>query len=361
MSDENKQANPFAPYNENVSGPYVEPVEEPVEELIEEPVEEPIVEPVVEPIEEPVEEPIEEVVEEEIESTEPVVEPEDIIIDEWDTTPVIEAETNTEVDYTALGTELGFEVTSKESLVTKVKELSEQASIDPLARVPEQLKKAIDLAQKGGDYLRFLGVTDVDYSKIDDRTLLENDLAQHFQDETGVVDKEALQDYMESIDEVDLGIRAKQLKSQLIYAQAQESDKLQMEASQRQAVAEQDLKRVIKSVDEIRGFKLNPNHKKMLFDGISSGDMIAEMFYGKDGQLDFDKAVKIYFDYKYGDKANTVLRQRANTAAKKQVLKELGNVNVEVGADGLPDVTPKVRTSQDDLRDHLTSGAAMNR
>jgi hypothetical protein len=280
--------------------------------------------------------------------------PEVNVFDDWDVVDDSEEPTVVAEDVTILN-ELGFEGLTVEQAKAKIKELSDgPAPEDPFAGLPENLKQAITLAKKDGDWLQLLGVNSVDYNTIDDNVLLQNSLAPYFTDaETGVLDKDGLIDHLEDMSEVDKRIRARQLKDDLIYKQNIESQRIEAEAAKARATADIELKKALDSTSEIKSYKLSSAHKKELYEGISSGKMIQEMFFDKNGAMDYNKVIDSYFNHLYGKKADSFMRQRLASSAKKDLLKKLGNVEVEPKPSGLPEVAPEGYDPQAALAKHL--------
>ena len=375
MSEESK-VSPFEQALIDNAG-FEEPVVEP--EVTEPAVAEPVVEPVVEPAaaEPTTEEPTVETPEEPsstepdsttVDDSTPPAEPEisepevgTESLDNWDDDGEPETEpADKDVDSIRILKDFGFEGLTVDQAKEKINKLRETTNVDPFADLPDNLKQAIQIAKDNGDYLEYLGVTSVNYDNVDARILFENNMASYFVDKDGEFDKEGFKDYIDGLDEKEIEIKGKQLKQELIARQQEQTRRLEADAGQRRVQAEKDLKIVLDSVDSIRGFKLKPSHKKIIFDNITSGDMINEMFYDKTGNMDFDKVVKIYFDYKWGDRATKFLQQRMETSAKKELLKELGNVNVTTPPPILPGAVPEKKTAQDLMAEHLTKGGFGN-
>lgn len=289
--------------------------------------------------------------------TEPSEEGTETVFDDWDVTETPEAEVPEEavnVDSSVVLKDLGLEGLTVDEAKNRIQQLKDAEGVDPLSNLPENLKQAIKLAQNDGDWLQFLGVNAVDYNSIDDSVLLANSLAPYFTDAEGKIDKEGLEDYMEGMTEVDKQIRARQMKDELIAKQAAQSKQFEVEATQRRVEADRDLKAALDATEEIRGLKLKPNHKKKIYDGISTGDMIKEMFFDKQGKMDFNKVIDHYFNHLYGKQADTYLRQRITSSTKKDMLDKLGNVQVQPKPSDMANAAPEEYNSQKALANHLT-------
>lgn len=353
----------------NVEDPFIQaanrqvaknaPVEEP--EVVEEVVEETIVPETVEPTETPISEEVDTttVPTEEDEVT-PAAEPteeeaEDVdIFENWDELSSEEEDAPTtdpqRLDISSITDSLKDvfgedKIDSAQALVQKVRELHQEKSraADSLAGIPENLKKAIEIAQLDGDYLQYLGVTSVDYNSVDDTTLVQDKYARLLTDANGNVDVEKLAEIMEGMSDTQIELQGKELRNQYIANQRQFETQVAKEAQAAKLEADRELRKALEGLNEVRGFKLNATHKKNLYESISSGKIVQDLFYGDDGKMDYAKIAKIVFDYQNGDKINKVLTQRIKTSAKKEMIDKLSNKNVDTSRSepARPDTAPK--------------------
>jgi hypothetical protein len=270
------------------------------------------------------------------------------LFEDWDSvenTPEI-PEDAVNVDATSVLKDLGFDGLSVEQAQAKIQEMKDASVVDRFEGVPDNLKEAIELAKNDGDWLEFLGVTSVDYNNISDDVLLTNNLAHYFTNAEGVLDREGLEDYMDEMSDVDRQIRARQIRDQLVGQQQLRKQDLERQAEQRRAEADRQLRAALDKAEDIRGFKLTAANKKKIFEGISSGDMIREMFQDKAGNWDWGKVITNYFNHLYGSKADSYMKQRITSSTKKDFLKKLSNVEVEAKPSDLPEATPEQMTAQ---------------
>ena len=287
------------------------------------------------------------------------VQQEDDVISDWDITSE-EAESAAEFDYTSLATEAGFEAKNKDEFIKMVSEYKAKAeSPDPTSTLPENLKEAIKIAGEDGNYLEYLGVTSVDYDAYNSLALVKGHYEQIFTNVNGVVDTDMLEMKMDGMSDADIEIEGQTLRSQYKGMQTQKADAIKAEANRNRELADKALRKVLDDTKEIDGFKLSPTNKKQLYDDITSGDMIAEMFHGTDGKIDQLKVLTAYSRHKFGDKQRAYLRQKISTEATKKVLDKIGNKNINTKAGGLPNVTPeKAKTGQQALAAELKEHGA---
>ncbi len=275
-------------------------------------------------------------------------------IEDWDTS---DSDTDTvstddiKTDYSKLANELGITGGNENDIINGIKQLKDagKEATDVMANVPDSLVKAIEISKQGGDYMDYLGVSSVDYSNIDGSQLYETQLAGIFTSEDGTFDREGYDEYLDTLPDKEIEIRGMQLKRGLINEQKVEQARITQEADTRKVEAERELKQAIDGTEKIRDFVLTPTHKRDMYKAIASGDVISELFYNETGKMDYNKVIKIYFDHKYGAKADEYLKQRITTATKKTFLKDLSNSNIENNSETLTETTVKKSKSGLDL------------
>jgi hypothetical protein len=148
-------------------------------------------------------------------------------------------------------------------------------------------------------------------------------------------------------------MRGSEIKQNLTAQQDTFKVNVEREAQAARLEADTNLKAALDTMQERRGMKLNGTHKKKLYDSISSGQMVQDLFYGKDGKMDYNKVAKIVFDATYGDKVDNFLKQRITTSTKKELLDRLSNKQIEPKAGDLPNVSGKPKTAQAQFADSL--------
>ena len=321
-------------------------VEEVVEEIVEEVIEEEVANEVPDEVEEPIieSEPKEDDTTEAEESPKVDLLEEDSVISDWDV-PSEEAKDNTTFDFKSLANEVGFEAESKDDFVSKINEMKAKAETpDPMANVPDTLKKAIEIANQDGNYLEYLGVTSVNYDAVPNFDIVQGHYSQLFTKPDGSVDTDLLEMKMDGMTDADIEVEGQTLKSQYKGQQDARTAQIEAETARNREEADKSLRVALDSLKEVNGFKFNPTHKKRLYDGITSGNMIEEMFNGNDGKIDQNKVIKAYSNHLYGEQQSKYLRQQIATKAKKEVLDKLSNKQISPKT-GLPNVSPKKEKS----------------
>jgi hypothetical protein len=313
--------------------------ETPAEEVVQEEIvkEEEVAEEVLETTEEVVDEsePKEDDTTVEQEAVKDGAEQESDVISDWDT-PSEEATKSTEFDFTSLASEVGFEADSKEAFLRQIEEVKAKAETpDVIATLPETLQKAIEIASQDGNYLDFLKVTSVNYDAVANLDIVTAHFNQLFTNANGMVDADSVELNMDSLTDAQIEAKGMELKAQYKGQQDQRASAIEAETTQNRAEADKQLKSVLDGLTEHRGFKYSPSHKKQLYDGITTGNMIAEMFHGNDGKMDMTKVVNSYSDFKFGEQQNKYLRQQIETKATKKVLDRISNKSIETKS-GLP-------------------------
>lgn len=280
-------------------------------------------------------------------------------IDDWDDAPEADVTPEKTFDFSELGKALNDEtIKSQEDVISRMQELKtkvselEKIKDSALDDVPEDLKKAIELSKSGADYLNYLGISSVDYAQVDPVELFEYEVTQMFTDKDGNVNEEKLSEYLDNLPEVDKELRGRQIQKQYIAEQQSRKEQFAQEAQRKRAESDVQLQKVLSSTEAIAGFKLKPSHKKSLYEDITSGKMMKELFYGKDGKYDFQKVVETAFKAKNFDKIQNHLRQQVRSSTKKEILNDVTNSNVK-SPPQQPNAAPKTKSALDSYLESL--------
>ena len=273
-------------------------------------------------------------------------------LDGSDTEPTTTAKP--EYDFTELGKALQVEgVTSKDSLVAKWKELSQKTKEyeDKLASyssIPEPLRDAIELANKGGDYLEYLGISTIDYDAVDDRSLVEEELIELgiFNNADGSINEDALAEYVDGLSDKELKVRGAQVRNKFKQSQLAQRQEVRRKAEEQRQRAINDMRATLDKINNVGPFKLNQARKKELFDSFSSGQMLKELFQDEKGQFDYNKAVEVYYRVKYAPKIDKLIADSVKTKTIKEQANEIKNV--DLGANTRL-ARPEVAPAQDGL------------
>jgi hypothetical protein len=279
------------------------------------------------------------------------------VISDWDTTT---SSTATQVEaaaaapsvdpYLDLGKALGLEkVESKEALLTYLKDIKAKAEtpgVDTSKIKSPELLKAIELDQKGGNWKSYLQITDTDYTSVDPVELYENYVIDQLADASGQVDEEEVNKLLDSKTELEKKLLGKELQRQLSSAQAQRVAEVEREAALVRAQTDDALRSALKVTTDVNGFKVDDTHRRDLFEWVSSGRMMSDLFYGSDGKLDPAKTARNAFIMKYFDKIDSAMKQRIRNATLREIKEEVGNAQiVSPGAPANPN--PKVENGVD--------------
>jgi hypothetical protein len=234
--------------------------------------------------------------------------------------------------YIELGKALGLEKDqSKETVLQAINTLKaevEKSKLPDASQIPGELKKAIELAQKGGDYLEYLKVSTLDYSSADEIELYENYIIDSSADAEGKIDFDAVNDYLENMPKVEKELRAKEFKRQLINEQSRRVRDIEIAALREREKHDMELKAALSGFNEIDGFKIDDRHRREVFDWVSSGKIMKDLFYGPDGQLDANKIAKIAFRNKYFDKLDAYQKNKIRNSTKREIFADISNAQV---------------------------------
>lgn len=241
-------------------------------------------------------------------------------LDDWDDSKPSEPKP---VEVDPFFKEVGIEAQNWEEAKTKLKERLKE-------EYPDNLKKAIEVFKKGGDYLEVLKINSVDYSKIDPIQIYESHI------HSNAVNPEEAKAYLDGKSEVEKRIEGKRLQQQYInYQKQQESDlmqKLEAEATRKveaKKLADERLKSTLDKVEKIAGLTVKPHHKAEIFDAITTGRMQRELFFDqKSGDYDYNSMVETYFLKKNLPKIMDHLKKVTETTTKRTLLQEITNAEI---------------------------------
>lgn len=254
----------------------------------------------------------------------------DTLID-LDTPETPAASSTPEFDFSTLVKDLGIEAKTKEEFVAKYKEAISKE--DPLKGLPDNLKKAVDFAKQGGDFLQMLKISQIDYSQIDPITIYENNVYQQ------IKDREKAKEYLESLSHLAKEIEGQKLKNQ--YIQWQESQerimKQELEAKASQELTkklenERRLRDTVNKVDNIEGFRIKPAEKEQFVREVVDGTLSKELFFNERGEYDYEKMMKVRFLAKNFDAIKKHFSKQVETATKRAVIEPLTNAELQTGS-----------------------------
>jgi hypothetical protein len=235
-------------------------------------------------------------------------------------------------DFQSLIKDMGAEVKTKDELVLKFKELNKTPE-DPFKGLPDNLRKAVEFAKQGGDFLQLLKVSQVDYSQIDPVVLYENQIRQQ------ITDQAKAQEYLDSLSPLAKEVEGQRLKTQ--YIQWQESQEkslladLQNKATldlARKAENEQRLRETVNKVDSIEGFKVKSGEKEKFIKEVTDGSLTRELFMDDRGNFDYGKMFRVRFLAKHFDSIQKHYGERIKNATKREVVEGLTNAEVQISS-----------------------------
>lgn len=312
------------------------------------------------PVETPTPEPSPEVVNKVETKVEPPIQPKAEVVtteesEDWDPVSPAVPETRKEAtfDFQSFIKDVGFEdVKDEVEFKEWVKKLKEP-QVDAYEGLDERMKKAVELAKKGGDYLSFLKVSQIDYTKVDPVQLFEQSIRSE-----GAYTPEEVEELLNSYTPFQKKQLGLEKRNQYIQWQRQEEARIQseiaaVEASRAAAKlkAEKDLKETLNKVEKIAGLTLKSHHKQDIYDAITSGRMQKELFFDpKTGEYDNQSMIETYFLKKNKEKIINFYTNKAKNETLRNYHKEVSNANVAPSAEK---PTPETPTKSDPLMDFV--------
>lgn len=279
------------------------------------------------------------------------------VIDDWDSEPSSEPKEQPSVDiYSDLGKAVGLDkVKTKEDLINGIGELKEKLNAlnekqnSVFSDLPENLAKAVELAKNNGDYLTYLGLSTVDYEKIDPVDLYEAYVEDSLTDSAGNVDYEKVDEFLDSLSDTDKEIRGKQLKATYVSEQNQKKAYLEAQATEQKARKESAIREALDKLDAVNGFKVSPAHKQDIYQDLVS-DPLKD--YRKNGSLDYNKLARDRFIIKNYEKLDRFRQTQIKNATKREILDEITSPQiVRTGTVAAPEQTKKGYSLSDLLND----------
>lgn len=242
-----------------------------------------------------------------------------------------------------------------------IKELKSKPS--ELEGLPEPLKKAIDFAKQGADYLSYLKINSVDYGKLDPVQVYEQklfaDVKEMNPNATPEQLNEAFSDELSKTSQVVKYQQGKLIRDQYVAYQRQQEQEYEravqseMQAkAAKKAEADSKLIATVEGLSEIGGLKLKANHKQDMVEAIRTGRMQKELFFNEKGEYDYKNMAEVYFLKKNLDKILNHISKTTQTKAKKEVLDDLQNAQIKVSSEK-PEVKEEKRTAQEIYLDTL--------
>lgn len=242
-----------------------------------------------------------------------------------------EGEVKPQIDISALSETLGFSgVKSQDELVTKIKEL--QSGSNPALNtsgLPDHLVEAIQIARSNGDYLAYLGVTSVDYSKMDPEDLFEDQVEDLFYDDKGNFDEDGYYDYIDSLNEKEKKLRGRQIQKELIASQERSKEQLKQLAINRRNEELRVIQNELNSIKDLNGFQIKDHIKKEVFEDFATGKYKENLgIVTRTGGQDFKKSIETYMKAKYFDAFKQFLETKIKNSEKRSVHEELSNSSI---------------------------------
>lgn len=243
-------------------------------------------------------------------------------------------ETAPAFDLTSFFKEAGIEAKTKEEFVAKYKETISKQTEDPFKGLPDNLRKAVDFAKQGGDFLQMLKINQIDYSQIDPVVLYEQSVKSQIKDQAKA------KEYLDSMSPLAKEMEGERLKNQSIqWQQSQEAqilNDLQAKATQelvRKAENETRLRETVSKVDNIDGFKVKQGEKDKFIKEVLDGSLSKELFMDEKGNFDYNKMLKVRFLTKNFDAIKKHYGSKIATQTKREVIEGLTNSELQTSAE----------------------------
>jgi len=174
-------------------------------------------------------------------------------------------------DFSEIAKALGKEdIKSKEDVVKAITEV--QQVTERFKNVPDDLSRAIEISQLGGNYLEYLDVSQVDWSKEDPIVLYENYVeGQYFDPKTGLVDYEKVDKLLDAKSDEEKEFQGKELQRSYISHQKAQKDQILNQVRANRTNFEQSVRQIVDGLTDVQGYVLTPSKKAELLEFVISG------------------------------------------------------------------------------------------
>lgn len=254
-----------------------------------------------------------------------------------------------QVNYETLSKSLGVEgkdLNEIKSYVDKLKSERDEAKAS-LSKISEkspyaneEIQKANELAQSGGDWKTFLQISETNYDLIDEQTLfVELELKPAFNG-----DAEEIQKYLESSNPADIKLKGSKIRAELKAAQQAEKQRLFTEAADKKRKLDSSIQEALNKTDSLYGVKLTPAKRKELYDDITGKNFLNSIFFDKDGNVNPKGMAEAAFLLKNIKEIMNVNMTKFKNQGVKEVFDERSNTKLR-NSSGMPNPQQKENVS----------------
>lgn len=291
----------------------------------------------------------------------------------WDEEVTPTTTVESKFDFKKFGSALGFEVKDEAELVqtvtdklAKVKTLeTERDSV--LQGVPDNLKEALEVAKKGGDWQSLVGNM-IDVSALDSKELFERDFEKRelhkYKLADGSIDYDKMYADIDAIPEALRVYTGDSIKQQISNVQNQRKMEILQKAQAQQYEFNRKLADATREISKILpketfGVTFEAKHSEFLYAGITNQTLIKKHFGDVEpaalAKIDPAKLTKAVALLEYADKIAKYQYSQGQVNAKKELLAKTQNVQISTG--GLPAApeqteSEKPKTSTQKLIEH---------
>lgn len=257
-------------------------------------------------------------------------------------TPVADAPTL--FDLKKVGSALSLETKTEEEFVKQVSEkFSKLKELEALSLdgIPEQLKGAIEVAKKGGNWQEYAGVTALDATKLDATEVFEREYEraniERFKNPDGSYDYEKFDQELLGIPQGLKQMQGNAIKSQIIARQQQQQASVIAQAAAQQDRFQKSLGDAARELSTLLpqdqfGIKIEPKHATYLYEGIANGSLLKKHLGGLDpaslSKLDSKKLMKTIAIAEFGERISQHQFKQGEVAGKKAVLLSTQNTQL---------------------------------
>lgn len=251
---------------------------------------------------------------------------------------------NKSVDFKKLGSAFDLEASTQEEFISKVNEKFsklKEAQETTFTGVPDDLKQAIEIAKKGGDWKSYTSSLAVDVEKLDPLALFDREFerveAQRFKNPDGSIDYEKLDEELNSIPDGIKRMQGNAIKQQISTQQKARQATVMAAVAQAQDRFQKNLGDAVKELPsmlpkEAYGVTFEPKHSSYLYEGISNGSLVKKHLGNIDpatlSKMDGKKLTQTIALAEWAEKISDFRFKQGKVSGKKEILSSTQNAQI---------------------------------
>ena len=248
-------------------------------------------------------------------------------------------------DFKKLGSALNLEASTQEEFISKVNEkFSKLKDLEETTfnGVPDDLKQAIEIAKKGGDWKSYTSSLAVDVDKLDPLALFDREFerveAQRFKNPDGSIDYDKLDEELNSIPDGIKRMQGNAIKQQISSQQQARQAAVMAAVAQSQEKFQKSLGEAVRELSSVLpkesfGVTFEPKHSSYLYEGIANGSLIKKHLGNIEpatlSKLNAKKLMSTIALAEWAEKISDFRFKQGKVSGKKEILSSTQNAQIK--------------------------------